>query len=44
MMHDRTAPQIKHILPDATVAGAAALPMANLCQGMVSASMTTISP
>ena len=34
IMHDRTAPQIKHILPDATVAGAATLPTSNVRQGM----------
>src|SRR5215510_6782659 len=34
MMHDRTAPQIQDILPDATVAGAAALPTAHMGQGL----------
>ena len=34
IMHDSTPPQIKHIFPDATVAGAAALPMSHVCQGM----------
>jgi hypothetical protein len=33
-MHDRTSSQIKHILADATVAGAATLPMAHVRQGM----------
>ena len=34
IMHDRTAPQIKDILSDSTVAGASALPAPNVCQGM----------
>jgi hypothetical protein len=34
IMHNCTAPQIKHILPDATVAGATALPAPHMCQGM----------
>src|SRR5215831_10027079 len=34
IMHDRTTPQIKHILPDATVASATALPPPHMCQGM----------
>jgi hypothetical protein len=34
IMHDSTSPQIKHILPDPTVAGAVALPTSNMCQGM----------
>src|SRR5262245_54181385 len=34
IMHDSTAPQIKHILPDATVAGATTLPTANMRQRM----------
>ena len=34
IMHDRTSPQITHILSNATVAGAAALPMAPVRQGM----------
>jgi hypothetical protein len=35
MMHNSTAPQIKHILPDSTVAGAAVLPTANVRQRML---------
>ena len=35
IMHDSTSPQIKHVLPDAPVAGAAALPPSNVCQGML---------
>ena len=34
-MHDSTAPQIKHILPDAPVTRSAALPMSHVCQGML---------
>jgi hypothetical protein len=34
IVHDRTAPQIKHILPDSAVAGTAAVPMAHVRQGM----------
>jgi hypothetical protein len=34
IMHDSTSPQIKDILPDSTVAGAAALPPSNVRQGM----------
>src|SRR5262249_3920890 len=35
IMHDRTTPQIKHILPDAPVTRSAALPMSHVCQGML---------
>jgi hypothetical protein len=35
IMHDRTSPQIKHILPDATVTRSAALPTPHMCQGML---------
>ena len=34
IMHDSTLPQIKHILPDPTVAGAVALPTSHVRQGM----------
>src|SRR5262249_20657983 len=34
IMHDSTPTQIKDIFPDPAVAGAAALPTSNLCQGM----------
>src|SRR5499427_2949589 len=34
IMHDSTSPQIKHILPDPTVAGAVALPTSHVRQGM----------
>src|SRR5215510_15024121 len=35
IMHNRTAPQIKHILPHPTVAGTAALPTSHVRQGML---------
>src|SRR5512145_3293266 len=34
IMHDSTSPQIKHILPDPTIASAVALPPSHLRQGM----------
>jgi hypothetical protein len=34
IMHDSTSPQIKHLLPHSTVAGAMALPTINVRQGM----------
>jgi hypothetical protein len=34
-MNNSTSPQIKHILPHATIAGTAALPMSNMGQGML---------
>jgi hypothetical protein len=37
IMHDSTSTQIKNILPDATVAGAMALPIFHVRQGMCDA-------